>query len=337
MDLELICDFMPEFREIFLRRYELLDHIKRNPGIGRRILSQKMKLSERTVREEIELLKDRGFVHVSGAGTEITVAGKTMLNNLRNGYGNLNRLNELASLVSDALGIRKVIVVRGDSEKDPYAMSGLGAEGADLIIDSLCEGDYVGITGGRTMHAVAKEMKVKEKSNVTFIPARGGLGASVEVQANSIAALMATKLGANYKLLTIPDGIGKEALDLLLKNREVSDVYRSIERLDILAFGIGRADNMSEKRGMSEKVRKTVLEKGAVGEAFGHYFRRDGIEVYRQNSVGLTLEDFLKIPEVIGIAGGRKKAEAIIAISTLRSDMTLLMDEPAAKEILRII
>ncbi|MDO5714617.1 MAG: sugar-binding domain-containing protein [Tissierellia bacterium] len=336
MNLESLCSFLPELPHVFLRRYELLDHIKRNPGIGRRILSEKMNVSERIIREEIEILKDQEFINVTGAGTEITSTGKALLVELHKDYGSLNRLKELSLQVQHKLRVKKVVVVKGDSEKDSYAMTKLGLQGADLLLESLKADDYIGITGGRTMYTMAKEMRSQKPFEVTFIPARGGLGVSAEVQANSIVVLLASKLYAKYKLLTIPDGIGQETLDLLLKNKEVSEVYRAIEKLDVLVFGIGRADNMSEKRGMSEKRRRMVLEQGAVGEAFGHYFRLDGKEVYRQDSVGLTLEDFLRIPLVIGIAGGKSKAEAITAVSTLRPNMTLVIDEMAAKEILNI-
>lgn len=322
---------------MFIRRYELLDHIKRNPGIGRRLISEKMDLSERAVRDEIEVLKSRGFVTVSGAGTEITKDGRLLLNNLSSLYSSLNRLRDLAGKVESRLGVQQVYVVKGDSERDPYALSNLGLQGANLIEECLCSGDFIGITGGRTLHAVAAEMKEGGKNpDVTFIPARGGLGAAAEYQANTIVALMASKLGAEYKLLSLPDGIDKEALDFLLRNKEVSDAYRALEKLDLLVFGIGRADNMSTKRGMEKTCREEILRQGAVAEAFGHYFRLNGEEVYRQDSAGLTLEDFMRIPRVIGIAGGKGKGAAIAAISTLRSDMTLVMDEMAAEEILRI-
>ena len=336
MDLESLCKFLPELTNLFLRRYELLDHIKRNPGIGRRILSEKMNVSERTIREEIEVLKEQDFIHVTSAGTQITDNGKTFLSQYHKEYAASNQMEKLSLQVQEALEVEKVIVVKGDSEKNPYDMSKLGLLGGEVLMNHLQKGDYIGITGGRTMYSIAKEMKERKFQDVTFIPARGGLGYSAEVQANSIVVLMASKLCAEYKLLTIPDGIGKEALDLLLKNKEVSEVYRAIEQLDVLAFGIGRADKMSEKRGMSSSQRNIILQQGAVGEAFGHYFCQDGKEVYRQDSVGLTLEDFLNIPKVIGFAGGKEKAQAIIAISTLRSKMILVMDESAAKEIVNV-
>ncbi len=39
-----------------------------------------------------------------------------------------------------------------------------------------------------------------------------------------------------------------------------------------------------------------------------------------------------KLDNVIGVAGGEEKAQAIIAISTLNNNMTLITDEAAAKK-----
>lgn len=334
MNLDMICGFLPEFRPLFLRRYEVMEFIKRNPGVGRRTISERMRLSERTVREEIETLKDLGLVTVSGAGTMLTREGKLMCNNLQQLYSGLNKLNELSVRLEELLGVREVLVVKGDSAKVDAAMTNLGAAGAKFLAEAICAGDVIGVTGGRTLHALAREMPSSTTmENVTFVPARGGLGSSAEHQANTIVAHLAMKCGAQYKLLSLPDDVGPEALDYLLKNEDVREAYRALHHLDILVFGIGRADRMSHVRHLNEKKRQEILARGAVGEAFGHYFTLDGKEVYGQNSVGLSLDDFSKIPRVIGIAGGAEKAEAIVAISRVHPDMTLIIDEPAAREI----
>ena len=45
------------------------------------------------------------------------------------------------------------------------------------------------------------------------------------------------------------------------------------------------------------------------------------------------MEDFLSINDAIAVAGGEEKAEAIIAISQLRKDLVLVIDEAAANKI----
>ena len=337
MNIDLITSFVPEFREIFIRRYEILEFLNKEGTLGRRTLSSKLELSERVVREEVQILRDMNCVEVSVAGISITKEGKINLRNLVEIYRELNNLTDLGNKIAALLGVKKVMVVKGNASKLDHTYTTLGAETASVIEDSLCNGDILGVTGGRTLSSIADEMEVsKRKLNVTVIPARGSLGKSAKYQANSIASKIAGKLGCEYQLLPVPDTASPEAMKMLMENDEVRDVYNKLKNLDILVFGIGRADVMLDRRNIDEKTRELILGKHAVAEAFGHYFTIDGTEVYRSQSIGISINDFLKIPRIIGVAGGAEKAEAIISIATLRSDMILVIDESCAKKIVNI-
>ena len=77
--------------------------------------------------------------------------------------------------------------------------------------------------------------------------------------------------------------------------------------MDILIFGMGRADTMARRRQLSEEKVSQLLEKGAVGEAFGHYFDINGNDIWESLTVGLSLEGYSKIDRVIGVAGGEDR------------------------------
>ncbi|MBF1054142.1 MAG: sugar-binding protein, partial [Parvimonas sp.] len=78
-------------------------------------------------------------------------------------------------------------------------------------------------------------------------------------------------------------------------------------------------------------------EKAAVSEAFGNYFDNNGNIVYSSNTIGLDMEQYLRINEVIAIAGYGEKYKAIISICNIRKDMTLITDKETAKQILAIL
>ena len=42
------------------------------------------------------------------------------------------------------------------------------------------------------------------------VPARGGLGDNVELQANTIATVLAQRMGASYRQLYVPDSVSEE-------------------------------------------------------------------------------------------------------------------------------
>ena len=81
---------------------------------------------------------------------------------------------------------------------------------------------------------------------------------------------------------------------------------------------------------------KDIMNKKAVGEAFGHYFNKKGEIVYKLNTVGIDMESFKNKRETIAVFAGRKKAEAFIPISKINKNIVLITDEESAKEILKL-
>jgi central glycolytic genes regulator len=107
-----------------------------------------------------------------------------------------------------------------------------------------------------------------------------------------------------------------------------------LKTLDVLVYGVGRADVMAEKRGLDQGKKELLKKNNAVSEAFGHYFDKKGNVIYRSSSVGISIEDFKKIPHVIAVSGGANKAEAIMTSCKIRKDLVLVTDESAAKAII---
>ena len=59
-----------------------------------------------------------------------------------------------------------------------------------------------------------------------------------------------------------------------------------------------------------------------------------GNKVYESYSIGINLEQYKKTKEVIAVAGDDDKEEAIIAISSITDNLTLIITELCAKNIL---
>lgn len=335
MNVELLSSFVPEFREIFVRRYEILEYLNRTGTITEEELAEKLNISKETINYEITKLKDIGLIEVNSSMISVNKKARVNLKRFNDTYRDLNNLKELGAKVTSLLGIEEVIVVKGDYSKGDYAFYNLAAATARLINLSICEGDLMGITGGKTLRSIADKLSESKRDlGITVIPARGSLGSVVEYQSNSIAAIIADKLHCEYKLFPVPDTVSDEAMNMLLENEEVSETYQMLKHLDLLIFGVGRADEMLERKGIDKEKTKEILDQGAVSEVIGHYFDKEGKEIYVAPSSGISLQDFLKIPIVIGVCGGVEKSEAIVSISNLRKDMVLVIDESAANCIL---
>lgn len=336
--IELEKKIAPEVIDILENRYDILRNIYYNQPIGRRTLANQLGMGERAVRTEVNILKNQGLLNIESMGMYVTNEGKNLLEDIKDLIHTIKGLTELESALENKLNIRKVLVVPGNSDESELVLKDMGRTAARFLKKIIKKSNIIGITGGTTMAQVAEEMpKGKVANDILVLPARGGLGKDVETQANSIAANLAKKLDGNYRLLHVPDNIEQEAINALLKVSEVKEFVDIIKKLDILVFGIGRADVMAERRKVSEETIEELIDRGAVAEAFGHYFDTNGNRVWESITVGLSLVDFKKVNDVIGVAGGEKKAEAIISISSIREDMILVTDEGAARKILKLV
>jgi central glycolytic genes regulator len=244
-------------------------------------------------------------------------------------------LNELEIEIASRLRLQKVIIVAGDSDTDEAVKKEIARATAKYLYQVLNDGDVLAVTGGTTLAEVAVSFpNFSSPRNVTVVPARGGLGENVEIQANTIAAEIAKALGGNYRLLHVPDDLGEEALATICEEPKIRELLQLIRSSRIVLHGIGSAEEMAKRRAVSEEVTEMLRQRRAVGEAFGYYFDETGTIVHASGSVGLRYEDLGAAGEVIAVGGGKSKAAAALAVLVSHHQDTWITDEGAARQIL---
>lgn len=328
---------IPEATALLERRYNILRTIFNHQPIGRRTLSQKLELGERIVRGDLDFFKSMDFIDVSIPGVSLTEQGIEMLNHLRALVSEIKGLDEMEATLRRELGYKKIIVVPGDSDKDPNVKRELGNVAALYLSSVIRHKDIIALTGGSTIKEMVNSFPRMDFRDNLIVPARGSLGRIIDIQSNNVVAALAEKVGANYKLLNVPDNLSTETLEVLLKEKEIKEVVELIKKAQILVLGIGRADKMASRRGLSESEIESLIEDGAVGEAFGIYFGKKGKNIKKINSVGITLEDFKNVQHLIAVTGGSSKAEAIEAVRLNKENAVLITDEGAARKIVTIL
>jgi len=328
---------IPEATALLERRYNILRTIFNHQPIGRRTLSQKLELGERTVRGDLDFLKSMDFIDVSLPGVSLTEKGIDMLNNLRALVSEIKGLDDMETVLKRDLGYQKIIVVPGDSDKDPNVKRELGNVAALYLSSVIRSKDVIALTGGSTIKEMVTSFPKMDFRDNLIVPARGSLGKILDIQSNNVVAALAEKVNAGYKLLNVPDNLSSESLEVLLKEREIKEVVDLIRKAQIVVLGIGRADKMAKRRGLSEEEISELMVDGAVGEAFGAYFGKSGRVIRKINSVGVSLDDFGKVRHLIAVTGGSSKAEAIEAVRLKNDNAVLITDEGAARKIVSIL
>lgn len=332
----LLAALVPEMVEQAAERYRILRQIALSAPVGRRLLAVQTKLTERVVRGHVEAMERAGLLSVQPVGIRLTEKGEALLAPLSRYFSERPPAAELERRLARVLSMKRVLVVRGDSDFDAEVKARIGQEAALAMSRVLKPGQILAMSGGTTMAALAEALP-RRKLDVTVVPSRGGFGEKIEYQANTIAALTAEKLGGTYRLLHIPDGFSPELIDMLREETpDLKEIEALIHRADILAIGVGEANRMAQRHQLKTGKKNRLAMEGACGEALGLYADISGKLLYRMNNVGITLEEIKDIPHVFIAAGGASKAAAILSMARAGITGTLVTDEAAGKEILRI-
>jgi len=325
----------PELEELLPLRYNILNTIKYKQPVGRRMLSASMGYTERVVRRECDILKSGHLIEYYPDGMRITEKGENVLVLLRDAFYMINGTNELALELAHKLNIKQIIISSSGLDDNESSLVEIGYEAAKYLDSIITPKTIIGLTGGSSIEKVINGYRREWANKLTdneimVVPARGGLGTKNEYQANTLAEILANKLGASHQLLYTQDNLQKSTIEKLKNEPHIQKILTYINEIDILLFGIGKADVMASRRSLDDNEIEKIIEKGAVAESFGYYFNKNGEIVHEISTIGIDLNKFKTLKNVIAVAGGVDKAESIIAISKLNSNLVLVTNEATA-------
>lgn len=325
----------PDLLEVMQQRYSVLQQVDFFQPVGRRGLAEYTNLTERTVRSEVIFLQKQGLISITAKGMHITKEGKMVLDQLVDFMGEFSELGVLERKIEDILQIEQVIIVPGNSDKEELVKLEMGKSCVSYLRTNIESASTVAVTGGTTIAAVADVMMPLNNQTSLFVPARGGIGEKMESQANTIAAEMASKAGADYRQLYVPDPLSESSYQTLIDEPTINEIMQIIKKSDVMLHGIGDALTMAHRRKTPDNIIAKLMGNQAVSESFGYYFDCQGHVVHQVRSIGIQLQDVAKIKHVIAVAGGESKAQAIASYFKQAKSDLLITDEAAAEQILR--
>lgn len=336
--LSTIQKVLPDVYELLLRRYHILDVIHKEQPIGRRLLAERVHLTERAIRKEVEALKISRLIITSSAGMSLAVEGEKTLESLSNLLESQKHFYEMEKELAKHLNIQECAIIPGNLDEDAKVLSKMADRTVEVMNMLLGDGEQIiSVMGGTTLNEVANHMdnNLGYNRKLLFVPARGGLGDDPMIEANVIAQRMAQHTGGYFHALYAPEHVHGQIYQELLKEPEIKNTLELVESASLILYSIGNPIEMAKRRGLDESTLEILIEKEAVAEAFGEFIDKDGNIVYKLSNIGLQSSSLKKIEHIVTVAGGSKKAHAIESyLKTAPSHTWLITDEAAAKEIL---
>lgn len=339
MDLiEVLSTLAPELNETLDIRLDVLNALtKHQMRIGRKALATQINLSERTLRTNLQVLREQGLVDVSRAGIRITEEGQRLghlIQQLRKGQ---DRLPEYETALMRELELDHCWVVAGSVESDPTVYQLLAQAVQTILAEELPQEAVVAVTGGSTLANIGQYFTsdLSQNRHLSFVPSRGGMQGSFHIQSNTVAGIMAQETQADYVPLYVPDRLTEKLSQEIVKDPAIKRALDLSKQADCLLLSVGAAKTMSRRRKLEGSQTATLEAGEAVGEAFGVFYNLKGEVVFTIPRLGLQLEDVLDFPLLLTIVAGEEKALATRAFYKMMPRQTwLICDEALAKAVL---
>mgnify|MGYP001349951363 CR=1 FL=1 len=252
---------------------------------------------------------------------------------------------ELDAERSDALraryGLRHVVVAQAptDTEDDTPDPEHLGEVAADLLGELVTEGEVLGLAWGRSTIHMAQALRSLPPCTVVQLTGVYDAGTAERGSVEAVrlaAAVSGGEAHPIYAPMLLPDSATAAALRA---QPGIAAAFEYFDKVTIAAVSIGSWEAgisaVHDMLGKEESEHYASL--GVAAEMSAHLFAADGRRVGRdlgERCITVEAERLRRIPEVVAIAGGRRKADAIGAV--LRSGLvtSLVTDTTAADRLL---
>ena len=223
----------------------------------------------------------------------------------------------------------------------PPMSTRLGIGAAQSLMGVLEPGQLLAVGFGETtMNCFQHLSGFIGSQQIRLVTLSGGVGPYMTGISQLDAACSVSMIPAPLRVSS-PD-----VAEILRKEASVRDVILAAMAADVAVVGIGAIDQRRDatilRSGyISEGEQLMYARKGAVGDILGYFLQADGslveeLEIHRE-LLGVRLHDLAQLPTIIGVAGGKDKANAIYAALTGRYINGLVTEEETARAVLALM
>ncbi|MBA7595688.1 Deoxyribonucleoside regulator [subsurface metagenome] len=221
----------------------------------------------------------------------------------------------------------------------------LGTIAARYLKTILNKVSIVGMSWGTAIYEVVNAFESEFYKNIEVIQMIGGIGAeNPDIDGTELARRLAEKVGGRYRYLHAP--LIVENADIkkaIIVEKNVKEVLQKVKKADVAIVGIGSTDptvsSLVRAGYLNKKELNEIRKLGAVGDICARHFDINGnlcqIDL-NERVIGIDTNVLKDINYVIGVAGGKAKASAILGVLRGGYINVLISDNKAISEVLKL-
>lgn len=221
----------------------------------------------------------------------------------------------------ERFGVKRALIALDQADEEAQRMQ-VGGLVSNYLAQTLKGGTVVTVGQGRNVSAVAHHMGVITPRDCKFVCGIGGIHPrGGRFNADHICRQLAKKYGGSSETLYAPAyAENKDQKLVFMQNATVKQTLDLARKADMAIVGVG---DMSENSYMvdlgwftADEVVQSRLNQGVVGDFAGYDFfdiqGQAANTVMSDRVIGLGLEEFRMISEVIAIASENSKPMALL-------------------------
>lgn len=256
------------------------------------------------------------------------------------------RDRQLEEQLGSLFELQTVRVLRGMSRSSAEVMEGMGVLAADYLNGIITDNLILGVSYGRSIASTIKHIQPQKGNiNLTVVQIIGALGSKNPlIEGPDLVREMANAHGGVYRYLYAPLIVEDyRTRDLLLQEPYIQETLSLGKRADVIVIGIGALTSSTSgliwTGYLTEKEQRWLSNIGSVGHMCAQFFdaRGDVLDIeLNKRTISIGLKALHSVKNVVTIAGTKEKAQAILGALRGQYIDTLITDDQAAREIVRL-
>ena len=283
-------------------------------------IADNLGLSRPAVSRLLQTARDRGIVSVSIVDPS-------------------ERLKKLEAELTQAFGLKGCRLCPS-GEDHAILRARLGYRGAELLMTNMEPGDVIGIGAGSTVYETVRALREsRDYPGLRIVPlSGGGLGIDGRPQINQVVHMAAHRLNAESVYLNAPLYIGEDSVArLLMEDASIRQCTGLWDQLGNALIGIGRGNIVDTQDPYFIAALEAVGQSRVAAAVCGWFVDREGNAIRGKNTTSVSFDQLKAARNVFAIAGGKRKARAILSALRGKFATHLVTDEDVAREVLFMI
>lgn len=244
---------------------------------------------------------------------------------------------ERAKKLKSVWGLDRAIVVPWSPESDLLQV--LAEAAASYFVEHVEQSDIVGLPSGRTASRVARLIRALPNCTIVQIAGVAAAASLWESPTETIRRFTQLTAGASYPIFAPIVLSSLQAAESLRREPGIQDAYSFFPKLTkaMVAIAPWRPGESMIHDSVSPEDQKFVASFNPATEVLANILDADGNQIvteFSDRSLAIPLTVLRNVPDVIAVAGGDSRHEAVLAAVKAKFINTLVTDSRTAQFIL---